>query len=191
MEDKFTEIYLTNGWQSKESRSGHGSELGSTQGIREHLPKIMNEYKFDTILDIGCGDWNWFKEIDMSMDYTGVDIVKPIIEQNNKKYGNDKIKFLHMDAVNEPYGYYDLVIARDILFHLSFADIFKFIANLQESGTHYFLTTHSGAFENKDITTGDWRELNLFANPLRFHKPVYEFSDNHNSRKMFLFHINT
>ena len=191
MEDRFTELYLTNGWGSKESKSGHGSELLATEGIRKHLPKIMNEYKFDTILDIGCGDWNWFKEIDMLMNYTGVDIVKPLIEENNKKYGNDKVKFLHMDGVNEPYGYYDLVIARDILFHLSFVEIFKFIANLQESGTNYFLTTNSGNKPNKDIVTGEWRELNLFAKPLTFHKPVYGFLDYYNTRQMFLFNINT
>ncbi len=189
MEERFTDIYLNNRWMSKESRSGPGSELGSTVGIREHLPKIINEYEFETILDIGCGDWNWFKEIDMPVSYTGIDIVKPLIEKNDKEYGNDKVKFLHMDGVNEPYGYYDLVIARDVLFHFSFADMFKFIANLKRSGTNYFLTTHSGNKQNKDIVTGDWREINIFAEPLDFGLPVYSFLDNYDSRKMVLFDI--
>ena len=44
-EDRFTKIYLSNHWNSPESRSGQGSTLENTQSIRNELPKIFEKYE--------------------------------------------------------------------------------------------------------------------------------------------------
>ena len=63
------------------------------------------------------------------------------------------------------------------------------MSNLQESQSKYFLTTHSGDFINKDIETGDWRPINLFAKPFNFPTPIYSFKDNNGTRDVCLFKI--
>tara|TARA_R100001132_G_C3260357_1_gene84651 strand:- start:627 stop:1202 length:576 start_codon:yes stop_codon:yes gene_type:complete len=188
-EEKFTDIYQNNLWGSKETKSGLGSELKNTITMLENLPKIIEKYKIKSILDVGCGDWNWFKEMDIDTTYTGIDIVEPLIEELNKKHKNNNIEFIHSDAIEEKFRNYDMVIARDVLFHFSYKDIFKFMSNLQESQSKYFLTTHSGDFINKDIETGDWRPINLFAKPFNFPTPIYSFKDNNGTRDMCLFKI--
>mgnify|MGYP003627995528 FL=1 len=188
-EEKFTDIYQNNLWGSKETKSGLGSELKNTITMLENLPKIIEKYKIKSILDVGCGDWNWFKEMDIDTTYTGIDIVEPLIEELNKKHKNNNIEFIHSDAIEEKFRNYDMVIARDVLFHFSYKDIFKFMSNLQESQSKYFLTTHSGDFINKDIETGDWRPINLFAKPFNFPTPIYSFKDNNGTREVCLFKI--
>ena len=188
-EEKFTDIYQNNLWGSKETKSGLGSELKNTITMLENLPKIIEKYKIKSILDVGCGDWNWFKEMDIDTAYTGIDIVEPLIEELNKKHKNNNIEFIHSDAIEEKFRNYDMVIARDVLFHFSYKDIFKFMSNLQESQSKYFLTTHSGDFINKDIETGDWRPINLFAKPFNFPTPIYSFKDNNGTRDVCLFKI--
>ena len=188
-EEKFTDIYQNNLWGSKETKSGLGSELKNTITMLENLPKIIEKYKIKSIFDVGCGDWNWFKEMDIDTAYTGIDIVEPLIEELNKKHKNNNIEFIHSDAIEEKFRNYDMVIARDVLFHFSYKDIFKFMSNLQESQSKYFLTTHSGDFINKDIETGDWRPINLFAKPFNFPTPIYSFKDNNGTRDVCLFKI--
>ncbi|MDR1323847.1 MAG: class I SAM-dependent methyltransferase, partial [Candidatus Margulisbacteria bacterium] len=64
-------------WDSKESRSGGGSEVDATKTIRKTLPKLWKKYKIKTFLDVPCGDYNWMKEIDKStITYIGGDIVQ-------------------------------------------------------------------------------------------------------------------
>ena len=89
-EDTFTKIYLGNMWQSQESKSGTGSELASTENIVKKLPDLISELNIKSVFDAGCGDWNWFKEIDINFNYLGGDIVKPLIEELQKKARKEK-----------------------------------------------------------------------------------------------------
>jgi hypothetical protein len=67
----------------------------------------------------------------------------------------------------------DLVLCRDCLVHLSFANIHHAIANLKRSGTCWLLTTtFPDASANRDIDDGDWRVLNLQYAPFLFPAPL-------------------
>src|SRR3990172_6563117 len=58
--DVFTYIYTRNDvWTSGESRSGVGSELGTTETIRKELPKLLAMLDVQVFLDAPCGDFNW------------------------------------------------------------------------------------------------------------------------------------
>ena len=63
LEEWFSHIYLNNRWNSKESRSGKGSELIQTVEVRKIIPDIIKKYNIKSILDIPCGDFNYMKEI--------------------------------------------------------------------------------------------------------------------------------
>jgi hypothetical protein len=40
------------------------------------------------IVDLGCGDFYWMKEVDLPCKYIGLDIVQEVIEENKEMYEN-------------------------------------------------------------------------------------------------------
>jgi hypothetical protein len=170
IEGRFTWIYRKNYWQSDESKSGTGSTLAYTANLREKLPALFREYSIKSIFDAPCGDFNWMCELIQTLDieYTGADIVEPLIDSVNKRHGGQGKKFIHMDIVTSMLPKADLMICRDCLFHLSYADTRAVLKNFVASGTPYILTTthkNDGTFTNHDIQTGFYRRINLFAPP--------------------------
>ena len=62
---------------------------------------------------------------------------------------------------------------KSIFYHLSFNDIRKVLINLKKSKIKYCLITNhrvNSKHLNKDITTGSFRRLSLFKEPLNFKK---------------------
>jgi len=88
IEDRFTWIYKNNYWQSKESVSGTGSTLKSTENLRKELPKLIRQLSIKTVFDAPCGDFNWMKHLlpTINVSYIGGDIVRPLIDSHNEKY---------------------------------------------------------------------------------------------------------
>lgn len=103
------------------------------------------------------------------------------MKKNNIKYKSDRINFIEIDIINEKIPKKDLMIARDVLFHFSFDDIFKFFKQFLESNTLYLLTTthyNNSNFENKDIITGGFRLIDFFSPPFNLpNKVLYRFDD--------------
>lgn len=169
LEDRFTQIYQQGIWfANKESHSGRGSTLEATTSLRRDLPALVKELGVQRIVDAGCGDFNWMKEIVPQFDceYVGGDVVRDLIEENQRKYGSDRVRFQHLDIVNGVVPESDLVMCREVLFHLSFSDIRKALQNFIDSGARFVLvTTNPTVIKNKDISSGDVRELNFELAP--------------------------
>lgn len=179
-EQIFTHYYQVNKWKDSESVSGVGSTLENTQAIRRELPDFLESYNIKTILDAPCGDYNWFQEISRhgSVDYTGGDIVKPLVEKNQASFGNRSTRFVHLDIVRDALPPADLWFCRDCLIHLSFDDIRSAIRNFISSEIDYLLTTvHSECVVNEEIQTGEFRLLNLELPPFRFPSPSETLDD--------------
>jgi len=171
----FTEIFKNNSWSSQESFSGTGSTLEQTYFLRQELTRIINQYEINTILDIPCGDFNWMKELDFkNLNYIGADIVKPLIEENRKKYQKlPNIKFKVIDLTSHKLPKCDLIIVRDCFVHLSFKDIDKSIKNIKRSKSKYLLTTtFTDRNFNQDSVDGGWRTINLEKEPFNLPKPL-------------------
>ncbi len=110
------------------------------------------------------------KDVDLPCKYIGLDIVGDIIEDNKRKYTNDKRKFYQHNAIEEKLPEQsDVVICREVLFHLSFNDRKQLIDQLMQSKARYFLATTSIEIEkNRDIRTGKFRNVNLLLPPYSF-----------------------
>jgi SAM-dependent methyltransferase len=177
LQDRFTLIYKRNAWGSKESSSGTGSSIEKTKAIRLFLPIIFEKFQIESILDIPCGDFNWMKLVDLQgISYLGADIVDPLISDLNKNYSSNLISFVQLDITIGPLPKSDLVINRDCLFHLSYADINRALLRFLESGSEYLLSTsHDNLFNfiNSDIRSGGFRLIDLFAIPFNFPKDVH------------------
>jgi hypothetical protein len=183
-EDRFTWIYRNNYWSSNESLSGTGSTLKYTANLRKELPNLFSRYSMQRVFDAPCGDFNWMRHLlpSVNIEYIGADIVKPLVENLNDKYQSAKISFIHFDLVKETPPQVDLMICRDCLFHLSFQDTKSVLENFIQSNSTYLLTTThknmGGSFINKDISTGDFRCIDLFSKPYNFPtNPLYVIED--------------
>jgi hypothetical protein len=169
-EERFTYIFKNNHWAEPESVSGFGSTLRYTERVRGELPKLLNHLGIKSMLDAPCGDFNWMRYVlrEIDIEYIGGDIVRPLIDKLNIDNTSNNIKFLHLDIIRSKLPDVDLMMCRDCLFHLSQSDIISFLRNFASSNIEFLLTTsHENAerFTNRDISTGDFRELDLFAPP--------------------------
>jgi len=64
-------------WNSgkPETVCGKGSQISETKLIRKLLPEIFSRYNITTIADVGCGDQNWLKLVNLTdRTYDGFDI---------------------------------------------------------------------------------------------------------------------
>ena len=78
---------------------------------------------------------------------------------------------MHIDLISGKFPPADLMICRDCLFHLSYSDTRSVLENFVASGIPYLLTTshkNDGTIVNRDIQTGSFRVMDLFAPPYNF-----------------------
>ncbi|MFZ1413392.1 MAG: class I SAM-dependent methyltransferase [Defluviicoccus sp.] len=176
----YMEAYSSRAWCSQESGSGTGSELRATAELRARLPVLLKRLGVRTFMDAPCGDWNWMRLVDLPVErYIGVDIVPAVIEDNQKRYGSDKIRFACLDLTTDPLPAGDLILCRACLFHLSFADGRAVLNNFKKTGATYLLTNYfTGVAHNVDQFTGvPWRPLDLRLPPFGLPEPIESFHD--------------
>lgn len=172
--ERFTRMHETNLWAGAESRSGVGSGMAATARLRAELPGLLRQLGVRRLLDVPCGDFHWMSRVDLSgIDYVGGDIVEPIVDENQARYGRDGRRFVHVDLTTGPLPGADAVLCRDCLVHLSFANIARAFRVIRESGARYLIaTTFLEHRHNVDVVDGDWRPLNLERAPFHLPSPI-------------------
>lgn len=178
VEERFFWIYAGNRWGGGVSRSGLGSDLAQTVEIRSQLPKLIQDFRVKTLLDVPCGDCYWIFHVDLRhLDkYIGADIVKDMIVRNKEKYATDfdlTREFLTLDICNDEIPKADMVLCRDCLVHFSFEHVWQALGRFGRSSAEYLLMTHfTGKRDNVDIVTGEWRPLNFERPPFLLPRPI-------------------
>jgi hypothetical protein len=171
----FTEIFRSNAWGSAESVSGPGSTAVRGSDFLEELISMLDAWNVRSVVDAPCGDFNWMRHVLAHRDlaYTGVDIVAELIAANASCYTTEMRRFVCADMTRDHLPKADLILCRDGLVHLSFADARAAIRNFRRSGSRYLLaTTFVNQSRNLDVATGGWRVLNLQAAPFFFPEPL-------------------
>jgi SAM-dependent methyltransferase len=181
----FKHVYLNNVWRGSESRSGSGSTMEGTLNLRSCLPEMIKKYQINSMLDAGCGDFYWMNYLlpHLSIEYIGCDIVFDMVHDNRMRYGETGARFVRLDITRDPLPVVDLMLCRDCLFHMSFADVKRSIVNFLLSGIPYLLTTTFPDAKNVDIKTGDFWFINLCAEPWNFPEPLHRIVDDENNKK--------
>ena len=139
--DVFTQIYSDNLWKEKHSfadkdfpfYSGPGSDDDSANPYLECVNTFIKIHNVKSVVDLGCGDFRLGSRIgDHSVHYTGVDIVEPLIQANQARFGNDRIEFRCLDIIADDLPAGELCLVRQVLQHLSNAQIARILSKLRQ-----------------------------------------------------------
>ncbi|CAG5083188.1 class I SAM-dependent methyltransferase [Parvicella tangerina] len=154
------QIYELNLW------GGQGSFYS---GLGSHDPSLVDPYvkrvqsflrSFEEpleVVDLGCGDFNVGNQlVPFAKHYDAIDIVPALIERNKQIYQATNLTFGCMDIANDELPPGDVAILRQVLQHLSNAEVKNVVTKLYQY-RFVILTEHlpDGTFEpNKDIISG-------------------------------------
>lgn len=155
------QIYEMNLWGSNETPffSGEGSHKARlVDPYVKVVSSFLNAFENPiTVCDLGCGDFNIGKQlVKHTAKYIAVDIVEDLIHFNKQKFQYKNLEFQCLDIAKDNLPSADCVIIRQVLQHLSNAEIQK-IVNKLSVFKYIILTEHLpiGNFEpNKDIISG-------------------------------------
>lgn len=169
----FDNVYRSATWGTNAEGLGHsglGSKLRTTLLYRTFLEQMMKDLSIHSVVDAGCGDWEFSQAIDWTgIDYKGYDIVPAVIEHDKEKYAKPTIQFFNADIVETDLPPADLLISKHVLQHLPNADVQKFLTKQLPKYKYVVLTDGvdrtSLSSTNPDIKPGQYRPLDLTQPP--------------------------
>jgi SAM-dependent methyltransferase len=171
---RFAQIYRTAGWGRTEGRafcSGPGSRPQAFAAYSAYVSDFIKTRGVRTVVDLGCGDGAVAAALDRhGASYVGVDVVEDVIAENRRTLGAPDMDFRCADIVADDLPTGDLCLIRQVLQHLSDADIHAVLAKL--SAYRWVLVTDGQApipperRRNIDKQTDHTTRASLFANGL-------------------------
>jgi len=187
-QQKFELIFSGDSWNTDQKRdeddmsvSGPGSSLGETLKVRTFLGKMILKHSIKLFLDVPCGAFSWQAHIPHldHVKYLGLDIVRPMIAKLQHKYRNSpNLQFGVADMITMDFNLImdlDVVMMRDVLFHMPSDAALKAIANVERSGAKYLISTSfiSTTVNRaaKNMKHGWWYPINLEIAPFFFPRP--------------------
>lgn len=134
--------------------------------------------KINKIVDLGCGDFNWMKELDINFEYIGCDVVPEVIQENKIKYSKSNLEFINLDIIESDLPDGDLYLCRDCLVHLNNQQVEKMLQKLRGRTSYFLATSFIKRHSNPDISTGEWRPINLLEKPFNMPEPLTIINEN-------------
>lgn len=175
----FANIYRSNGWGCKETRSGHGATLGQTEAIRRKLPDLLRFLGVEVLADAGCGECTWIKEItgDLRL-YLGFDLIEDALTEARKRSGRRANHFYSvLDVVYDTLPRADAILCRDVLTHYPAQMVTEALARFKESESRYLIATTFLEGDNANVRIGGWHPMNLMAPPYNLPQPRLTLSE--------------
>mgnify|MGYP001328923580 FL=1 len=179
--DAMQQVYAKKLWGSGNTDfySGAGSHDAAT--VKAYLKAVIGFFKSletpPVVCDLGCGDFNVGKElVPYTQAYKAVDIVPELIAHNKELFKSKKLSFDTIDLAKDPLPEGDCALLRQVLQHLSNAEIASIINKLY-AYRYVILTEHLPDQEftpNIDIISGQGIRLkkhsgvDLLAPPFNF-----------------------
>ncbi|WP_394958599.1 methyltransferase [uncultured Helicobacter sp.] len=172
----FDVVYETNYWGSG---SGSGSNENLCRDYVAFLQEFFKAHNITSIVDAGCGDWQFSKNIDFSgITYQGFDVASFVINANTPRYSKDNISFHLYDGDFSKLPSADLLICKDVLQHLPIAKIKEFITILPRF-KYALITNDIGTNNNTEILPTQGRTLDLREDPFYLDcSIVFEIQEN-------------
>ena len=182
----FEEIYTNKIWGESPNNTdaffsgggSHGEEIVNSyvKNVKKFLSSLKNK---PVIVDIGCGDFNIGKKfLPLATQYVGCDVVPSLIDFNIKTHRHKNLSFIHLDAVKDELPRGEVAIIRQVLQHLSNAQIKSILRKIAPTYDYLILTEHLPKKENfvanVDIPVGHLIRANVNSG-LDIEKPPFNF----------------
>ena len=170
----FEHIYTVQAWGGDGGGSGLGSSVSYTAVTRKVLFEFIESHHISSIIDAPCGAFVWMPVLlehlrahNHTVEYYGFDVVSSVIERNIARHQNEttwhfELHDLTKDALPRSK---DLILSRDALQHLSFAQVRSVLMAVKEAEPKFFLVGSYPSGVNTDIRTGDYFSINLMQTP--------------------------
>jgi O-methyltransferase domain len=137
----FQDVYENNLWGidgNSKYFSGAGSRGEAAETYVNRMAELLKRHVVEigrpiTVVDLGCGDFQIGRALTAKLpdlNYLGCDIVPEIIAYNTKMYAGSRIKFRQLDMVADSLPEGDVYLVRQVLQHLSNADIVSFLGHV-------------------------------------------------------------
>ena len=159
--DAMKQVYEMKLWGGKEFDFYSGTGSHDLKFIKPYLDDIITflnlHHNALVVCDLGCGDFNVGKHLTKhTRKYIAVDIVEDLIDRNKALFKEDNLEFHCLDITEDDLPTGDCILLRQVLQHLSNAEIQKIIKKLT-SYKYIILTEHiptENFVPNKDIISG-------------------------------------
>jgi hypothetical protein len=181
IEQVFNDIYDNKRWGEYDSRgsSGPGSHISQARPFLEFIQDFIdaNSKEIKTIYDIGCGDMQYTRHLDLSkVNYTGVDCVKSVIKQNKLIFETENVKFKYKEISRHKFDYADLYIIKDVLQHLNNEIVYNFLDYITEEKLAKYIVICNCCDQKEDDEDvpeiGQTRPLDGNFLPLKKYNPI-------------------
>jgi hypothetical protein len=143
LEESFEYIYLHGLWAGGGSSmlSGTGSYGFWAEKFVYLVKDFIRKHDIHTITDIGCGDFNIGCQICPLVEhYNALDISREIIRINTERFRElPNVTFRQANACADPLPRADLAIVRQVLQHLTNAQIEAILQNVAQTGFRFVL----------------------------------------------------
>lgn len=129
VEEVFTDIYVNNRWGGEPEEFCSGSGTVNTEVVSAYVTAVTKWLRSNggdqlDVVDLGCGDFRVGSQlVRHCKSYTGVDVVKPLIDQHEKRHGSERVRFRHLNIVEDDLPTGDVCLIRQVLQHLSNVEI--------------------------------------------------------------------
>jgi len=175
------QVYELNLWGNNQSDFYSGDGSHHPMIVKPYL-EVIKEFLISfksliSVCDLGCGDFNIGKElVPFTKHYIAIDIVPKLNKRNIDTFKFENLEFLCLDIAVDDLPKADCVIIRQVLQHLSNAEVQSVVEKLR-AYKYVILTEHLPDCEfeaNKDIISGQGIRLkkqsgiNLLDSPFNF-----------------------
>jgi len=156
----FATIYRKKLWGGRLSFGAHSGNGSRNKAVV--APYISAVRKFlmsldrPSVVDLGCGDFHVGSQlVDCGSDFIGCDVVDFLVEQNRRRFPSVEFRIVNAVDDNLPEG--EVVLVRQVLQHLSNAQVAKILPKLSRY-KYAVITEHvpgfAGFVPNLDKETG-------------------------------------
>lgn len=147
------------GGEGQGFHSGPGSVGLTAERYAARINRFIADHGIRSVVDLGCGDFRVARRlISDRIDYTGIDVVDELVAANNARYGSNKVRFACLDITQDPLPSADLCLIREVLQHLSNAEITKILQAVKQYRyviySDYQPVPSSDFVANRDIVHG-------------------------------------
>jgi SAM-dependent methyltransferase len=142
IEEAFDQIYERGTWSGGSGElSGGGSYGRVADEYLAFLTAFIKEHDVRSVLDIGCGDFNIGARIAPQVArYFAFDVSARIIDLNKSRFASmSNVEFRQVNACTEPLVKTDLVTVRQVLQHLTNAQIEMILKNIERTAPKFAL----------------------------------------------------